>query len=239
LTFWAGLLVGGVRNRTTEAQRAFSATDELSVSQVKTIGVKRRVATLWPPALQGLTRREVGVVLFWRMSNVTRDQARKLLEELKVDSGLCTHSEGVAHRAETVCRILSEAGHAPDTEQVVVAALLHDVGRARSDGLNHAVTGAQMLLEHGFEGAAELVRVHALPQTAELSLEAKVLIYADITTGPDGEAIDPMRKLEFLRRLGEEWKNEEERLLAKKAYEVKRRIVSEIDLLIKQAMAGA
>lgn len=170
------------------------------------------------------------------MGRITREAARKLVTELGLDEKVREHSEGVARRVETVCEILEAAKHKIDTEKAVIAALLHDIGRSRSHGLDHAQTSAEILKEKGFNKLAEVVRVHALPQTAELSLEAKVLIYADTTTGPDGESIDPMIKLEFLRRLGEEWKNEKERLMAKETYEVKRRIVSEIDTLIKQAM---
>lgn len=171
------------------------------------------------------------------MSVITRDDARRILWETGLDEKMINHAEGVAHRAEVVCNILQAANHKIDTEKVILAALLHDLGHSRPHGLDYGKASAEMLRERGLAELAEILRVHALPQTAELPLEAKVLIYADTTTGADGEAIDPMKKLEFLRRLGEEWKNENERLLAKEAYEVKRRVVSEIDLLIKQAMA--
>lgn len=171
------------------------------------------------------------------MSVITRDDARRILWEARLDEKMINHAEGVAHRAEVVCNILQAANHKIDTEKVILAALLHDLGHSRSHGLDHAAVSAEILAERGLKEVAEIVQVHALPQTGKLTLEAKILIYADTTTGPDGEAIDPMKKLEFLRRLGEEWKNEDERLLAKEAYEVKRRVVSEIDLLIKQAMA--
>jgi len=173
------------------------------------------------------------------MNKITPDEARALAAELGLDEELRVHAEGVAHRAETVCEILEGAEHKIDTEIVVVAALLHDLGRTRAHGLNHAAVSAEILLKRGLKKTAEIVKVHALPQTGKLSLEAKVLIYADTTTGPDGEPIDPMKKLEFLRRLGDEWVNEEEKLLAKEAYEVKRRVVSEIDALIKRAMAAS
>jgi putative nucleotidyltransferase with HDIG domain len=170
------------------------------------------------------------------MGRITRDEAQRLVAELGSDEKVREHSEGVAHRAETVCEILEAAKHKIDTETVVIAALLHDIGRSRSHGLDQAKISAGILKEKGLNKLAEIIETHALPQTAELPLEVKVLIYADTTTGPDGEPIDPMIKLEFLRRLGEEWKNEKERLMAKEAYEVKRRIVSEIDALINQAM---
>ncbi len=170
---------------------------------------------------------------------IDRNSARKLIDELGIDERVRTHSEGVAHRAEKVCELLAETGHKVDSEKVIISALLHDLGRTRSHGLDHGKVGSAILLEHNLKEIAEVVKVHALPQTAELPLEVKILIYADTSTGPEGDAIDPMKKLGFLQRLAEEWKNEAERALAKEAYEVKRRIVSEIDLLIKQAMSHA
>lgn len=167
----------------------------------------------------------------------TSEDARNLLDEVGVDEKVRAHSEGVAHRVQMVCTLLKPTKLKIDIDKAIAAALLHDLGRTRPHGLDHAEIGAQMLAERGIKDIAEIIKVHALPQTAELALEAKILIYADTTTGPDGEAIDPMKKLGFLQRLGEEWKNETERLLAKEAYEVKRRIVSEIDTLIKRAMS--
>ncbi len=171
------------------------------------------------------------------MNKITTDKAREIIVELEVDDSVRQHCEGVAHRVETICGILKGAKHKINVEQAVAAALLHDIGRTRSHGLDHAKVGAEIIKEKGYNDLAEMVEAHALPQTAELPLETRILIYADTTTGPDGEVIDPMKKLEFLHRLSLEWKNEAERLLAKEAYEVKRRIVSEIDTLIKQAMS--
>lgn len=171
------------------------------------------------------------------MNEITPDEARGMLREAGLDEKVINHAEGVAHRAEVVCNILQAANYKIDTGKVILAALLHDVGYNRSHGLDYGKVSAEIVRKRGLAELADILSVHALPQTGELALEVKVLIYADTTTGPDGEPIDPMKKLEFLRRLGEEWKNEKERLLAKKAYEVKRRVVSEIDTLLKRAMA--
>lgn len=173
------------------------------------------------------------------MGNTSRHKARELARQLGLDDEAMKHSEGVARRAEAICQILKTTGHKLDVETLVAAALLHDVGLIRPHGLDHGRVGAEILEEAGFSEIAEIVKVHALPQTSEISLEAKVLIYADTTTGPDGKAIDPMEKLTFLKRLSQEWKDERERLAALEAYEVKRQVVSEIDTLIKQAMASA
>jgi putative nucleotidyltransferase with HDIG domain len=173
------------------------------------------------------------------MGKISRHKARELAREMGLDDDASVHSEGVARRAEAVCQILKAGGQELDSELLVCAALLHDVGLSHPHGLDHGKVSAELLAQKGLSEIAALVRVHALPQSAELSMEAKVLIYADTTTGPDGKAIDPMQKLEFLHRLSMEWKNKEERTAALEAYEVKRRIVSEIDILIKQAMAVA
>jgi len=171
--------------------------------------------------------------------NINREKARQLLEEIGLDDEARKHSEGVAKRAEAVCRILEADGHSFYTEKVFLAALLHDIGLTRPHGLDHGAASAQILEEMGLGDLAKLVIVHALPQTDDLVMEAKVLIYADTTTGPDGKAIDPLVKLDFLHRISTEWKNEKERILALEAYDVKRRIVSEIDELIKKAMSGS
>ncbi|NLI98676.1 HD domain-containing protein [bacterium] len=169
--------------------------------------------------------------------NINRQKARELLKGIGMDEETQRHSEGVAKRAEAVCRILEAAGHSFYTERVFLAALLHDIGLTEPHGLDHGAASAEILKERGLDDLASLVKVHALPQTDDLPIEAKVLIYADITTGPDGKAIDPMVKLDFIHRLSQEWKNEKERVLALEAYDVKRRIVSEIDELIKKAMS--
>ncbi|MBD3285395.1 hypothetical protein GF359_03135 [candidate division WOR-3 bacterium] len=168
---------------------------------------------------------------------ISRDQARALVAELGQEEKDKSNSEGVATRAESICKILKDAGQKVDTEKVVVSALLKNVGRGHRKGLDIGASSAEMLTDRGHTDVAEIVRVYALPQTANVPLEAKILIYADMTTGPDGESIDPMKKLTFLQRLGNEWKDEKERVLAREAFEVKRRIVSEIDTLIKQSIA--
>lgn len=173
------------------------------------------------------------------MGKISRHKARELARQLELDAEAMNHCEGVARRVEAISQILKTTKHKLDTDMLVAAALLHDVGLTRPHGLDHGKIGAEILEEIGLGEIAEMVKIHALPQTYELSLEAKVLIYADMTTGPDGKAIDPMQKLSFLERLSHEWKNEEERLAALEAYEVKRQVVSEIDTLIKQAIASA
>ncbi|MBN2380953.1 hypothetical protein JXM67_14235 [candidate division WOR-3 bacterium] len=168
---------------------------------------------------------------------ISRDQARALAAELGQEEKDTSNSEGVATRAESICNLIKDAGQKVNTEKVVISALLKNIGRGHRHGLDIGAASAEILKDRGHSVIADIVKVYALPQTANLPIEAKILIYADMTTGPDGESIDPMKKLNFLQRLGNEWKDENERVLAREAYEVKRRIVSEIDIIIKQAIA--
>jgi len=168
---------------------------------------------------------------------ISRDQARALAVELGQEDKDTSNSEGVATRAESICKLFNDAGQKVNTDKVVVSALLKNVGRGHRHGLDIGASSAEMLTDRGHKDVAEIVRVYALPQTANIPMEAKILIYADMTTGPEGQSIDPMKKLNFLQRLGNEWKDENERELAREAFEVKRRVVSEIDTLIKQSIA--
>lgn len=171
------------------------------------------------------------------MSEISRKRALEMAVEAGLDPDALKHSEGVARRADAVCRILRTNNYQADLEKVVIAALLHDIGLTQPHGLDHGKVSADILAKKGLTELAEIVRTHALPQSTNLRSETKILIYADTTTGPNGKAIDPMKKLAFLHRLATEWRNVEERALAREAYEVKRHIVSEVDTLIKQAMA--
>lgn len=171
------------------------------------------------------------------MGRITKEEALQILKQAGLSKEVLDHVKGVTHRAEVTCRILKNAGHQLDEKKVGIAALLHDVGYQGSRGLDYGRESARILHERGFDDIARLLETVALPRTAKLPLEAKVLIYADTTTDSKGEPIDPMKKLKFLQRLAREWEDPAERNLAKEAYEVKRRVVSEVDELVKIAMA--
>lgn len=172
------------------------------------------------------------------MDAITRDEARKLLRDTGLGENLIKHAEGVARRAESVGRILENAGHTVHVDKVVISSILHDIGMVGPHGLDHGKASADLLEEYGLKSVADLVRVHVFPLSVLLSLEAKILIYANLTTGPDGEAIDPEKKLNFFHQIAYNWSNEEERLLALKALQKKRKIISEIECLIQEALVS-
>jgi uncharacterized protein (TIGR00295 family) len=59
------------------------------------------------------------------------------------------HTSAVARVAVPVAQQLVACRHAVDVELVQAGALLHDIGRAKSHGLDHASLGARMLREMG------------------------------------------------------------------------------------------
>lgn len=172
------------------------------------------------------------------MDAITRDEARKLIRHMGLSERLIQHAEGVARRAESVCRLLESAGHTVHAEKVIIASLLHDIGLSRPHGLDHGEASAEVLEEFGLNNLAELVREHVFPQSSHLPLEAKILIYANLTTGPDGEAIQAKTKLDFLHQLAYNWKDEKERSLALNALQAKNKILSEIEALIERALVN-
>lgn len=172
------------------------------------------------------------------MDAITRDEARKLIRHMGLSERLIQHAEGVARRAESVCQLLESAGHTVHTEKVIIASLLHDIGLSRPHGLDHGEASAEVLEEFGLDNLAELVREHVFPQSSHLPLEAKILIYANLTTGPDGEAIQAKKKIDFLHQLAYNWKDEKERSLALNALQAKSKILSEIEALIERALVN-
>ena len=148
-----------------------------------------------------------------------RDKASRIAE-----TGLATelprrwrHAQGVATRAEAIA--IAESG---DQDVLVAAAWLHDVGYAPSIGRLgfHPLDGARYLRDLGagerlcglvahHSGAVieaklrglDEVLVREFPQ--EHSAVADALWYADLTTGPDGEALTVEERLaEIAERYG-------------------------------------
>jgi HD domain len=124
------------------------------------------------------------------------------------------HVEGVASAADRVASTVA----AGDPSLLVAAAWLHDIGYA--PGIDqtgfHPLDGARRLRQHGFdERLAALVANHtcALWEASlrgladelraefprEASAAADALWYADLTTGPDGQAFTVEQRLTEIR----------------------------------------
>jgi molybdenum cofactor cytidylyltransferase len=88
------------------------------------------------------------------------------------------HCRKVAEVADMIGQALSRAGAQPDLAVIHAAAALHDIARTQP---GHAVAGAQMLQDMGFNGIAGAVALHTdLPVgRPEATLAAKVVFLAD------------------------------------------------------------
>jgi putative nucleotidyltransferase with HDIG domain len=127
------------------------------------------------------------------------------------------HVQAVASEARRVGLVLAGLGD-EDRDVLVAAAYLHDIGYAPS--LNqigfHPVDGARFLRQYGHERLARLVAHHSgarfeaeerglLDELAAFPVEdgpvLDALTFADMTTGPAGEAVTPHERIsEILRR---------------------------------------
>ena len=145
--------------------------------------------------------------------------------------------DNVIEHCKTVCKkaLLLSKGKNVDIRLVKAAALLHDIGRARTHGIEHGVAGAEMLRELGFsEKLVRTVERHVgsgiqkkealalgLPPKSYLprTLEEKIVCHADnLVSGTRiisfEEALDSYKKkfgadsevVRRLKRLHEELK---------------------------------
>jgi hypothetical protein len=128
---------------------------------------------------------------------------------LKPLGGRWRHTLGVVARARRVTGLLDQH----DARVLVAAAYLHDIGYAPElrDTMFHPLDGARFLRGHGCERLAKLVAHHtgARVEAEELGLEAQLaefpeerslvanlLSYCDLTTSPDGHAVEASARLE-------------------------------------------
>jgi len=123
----------------------------------------------------------------------SRDFAFDLLKKVKVPYQVRRHSLKVAEKALEISEKISKVKL--NEELIEIGGLLHDIGRAKTHGFNHALIGGKMLRERGFsENLARICETHILggldkedakevdlPEKDYLpvSLEEKIICLAD------------------------------------------------------------
>jgi len=125
----------------------------------------------------------------------TREQALNFLRESGCSQNVIRHCEAVAELAVEIAKKCVEKGLNVNLELVEIGALLHDIGRAKTHSVHHAVTGAQIAKALGLpEPIISIIKRHVgggitaqeakklgwpkdvyTPQT----LEEKIVAYAD------------------------------------------------------------
>lgn len=125
----------------------------------------------------------------------SRRKALQLLKKSGCSQQVIQHCRVVATLATEIAEICQKKGHNVDIELVQIGALLHDIGRAKTHSVDHAVVGAKIAESFGLPDSVVLIierhvgggvdREEAkklgwppksyIPQT----LEQKIVAYAD------------------------------------------------------------
>lgn len=125
----------------------------------------------------------------------TRKEALLLLEESGCSKSVVNHTKTVAKLAVEIAEQLQRKGVKVDLELVEIGALLHDIGRAKTHSVHHAVNGAEIAESLGLpERVVAVIERHVgggitEEEAKELgwkpksylpeSLEEKIVCYAD------------------------------------------------------------
>ena len=125
----------------------------------------------------------------------SREQALQFLRQSGCLRNVIKHCEAVAELAVEIANACKERGLEVDSELVEIGALLHDIGRAKTHSVHHAVIGAEIAESLGLpETVISIIKRHVgggitaseakklgwpmdiyVPQT----LEEKIVSYAD------------------------------------------------------------
>jgi len=125
----------------------------------------------------------------------TREQAINLLRESGCQENVIKHCEAVANLAIELAKKCIEKGVNVNLELVEIGALLHDIGRAKTHSVHHAIVGVQIARNLGLpEPIIAIIKRHVgggitaqeakrlgwpkdvyIPQT----IEEKIVAYAD------------------------------------------------------------
>jgi len=146
----------------------------------------------------------------------SREQAIQILKEAKCRPQVINHCIAVTDYALNLACKLQQKGHTIDLPLVEAGGLLHDLGRAKNQSVDHAVAGGQMAETLGLpEGVSRIIKRHVgagitdeeaqvlgwprgtyLPET----LEEKIVCYADKRVDQSG--VVPIES-EITRLLGD------------------------------------
>jgi uncharacterized protein (TIGR00295 family) len=169
-------------------------------------------------------------------------EAMAIHSKYKTGVYIIRHCQAVAMAAMIMADEAERRGYAVDKEAVIAGALLHDIGRSRSQTVMHGVLGAEILEKEGVDKkVVEIVRRHVgagiSPEEAKKlglpdfdyiprTLEERIVCFADKMVDADkvrpfGEEVnrftvrshDVMRLLSLKRRLQEELGEDPEKLI--------------------------
>jgi uncharacterized protein (TIGR00295 family) len=125
----------------------------------------------------------------------SREQALELLKKYHCSAPVVAHCKAVSKLAVQTAEQLQKKGLIVNVNLVEIGALLHDIGRSKSHGVDHVVFGAQIARENNLPDAViDIIERHVgggiteqeakklgWPQSNYMpeTLEEKIVSYAD------------------------------------------------------------
>lgn len=125
----------------------------------------------------------------------SKERALEILRNVGCPPNVVRHCEAVSKLAVEIAKACQERGMNVDLKLVEIGALLHDIGRAKTHGINHGVVGAEIARSKGLPESiisitenhllagitAEEAKKFGLPVKDYLpkTLEERIIAYAD------------------------------------------------------------
>jgi uncharacterized domain HDIG len=92
---------------------------------------------------------------------ISREEALQILKEEGCEEKVIQHCITVSDEAVRLALKNKEAGRDVDVSLVEIGALLHDLGRAKTHGIDHAVVGVKLAKKHGVKKPVlEIIKKH-------------------------------------------------------------------------------
>jgi uncharacterized protein len=149
----------------------------------------------------------------------TREQAIELLHKNNCPTQIINHCEIVADVAVEIAGQLKNKGLNINLKLVEAGAILHDIGRSKTNTVNHGVVGAQIAQSEGLPAEViKIIRTHVGGGFTEqeaasfgwppdvyspLSLEEKIVSYADkLVDNSHGRCVSIEVEINRLRKAG-------------------------------------
>jgi len=92
---------------------------------------------------------------------ISREEALRILKEEGCEEKIIQHCITVSDEAVRLALKNKDAGRNVDISLVEIGGLLHDLGRAKTHGMDHAVVGVELARKHGIEKPVlEIIKKH-------------------------------------------------------------------------------
>jgi len=152
---------------------------------------------------------------------ITPDRALQILRDEGCSEKVIAHCIAVSRHATEIAEVMVTSGKHLNVELVTIGGLLHDMGRCRSHGIDHAVIGADIAMELGLDPLiVNIIKKHigagiTIEEAKELGLpgddyvpftfEEKIVAHGDNLTSGDTrinmvQLVEKMRKRNFTEK---------------------------------------